>query len=183
MTQRPPPLPPFCLCVRLFVVALVATLASASALAERWYVLSSGSFDARRAFDLDSIAPAPGYLTAMTLRVYVHVGNSTFGCAPPSDCIATSQMTDYYVDCSRWIAAEIRRIPMDLRDKVIAVVEAPYPAWFALDAYASDLKRDRGRGVMERIPLELRHREVLLFCSLYNSGRLNAAMTAGAPQR
>ena len=64
--------------------------------------------------------------------VYVHNGINTFSCSPPGDCIATSQLTYYYVDCGSMLAAEIRRIPMNLRDKVIATIDAPFPVWFPL---------------------------------------------------
>ena len=170
-------------CLLPLAILLTALLASGPVIAERWYVLSSGNFDARRAFDLDSIAPAPGYPTAMTLRVYVHVGIGTFPCGPPSDCIATSQITDYYVDCARLMAAEMYRVPMDLREKVVAVVVAPYPDWFALYPAMSYFDRDEGRVVTDYQRLDPRHHEVRAFCTLYNAGKLNDALTAGAVPR
>ncbi len=170
-------------CMLPLAILFTALLASGPAIAERWYYLSTGNFDARSAFDLDSIAPAPGYPTAMTLRVYVHAGIGTFGCGPPNDCIATSQVTDYHVDCGRLMAAEMHRVPMDLREKVIAVIVAPYPDWFELFPTRSYLDRDEGRVVTEALYVKPRHREVRAFCSLYNAGNLNEALTAGAVQR
>lgn len=81
------------------VIVLFSVLFAGTAVAERWYILSAGTFDARSAFDLDSITPAPGYPSAIAVLVYVHSGINTFGCSPPGDCIATSQLTYYYVDC------------------------------------------------------------------------------------
>jgi hypothetical protein len=170
-------------CLLPLAILITALLASGPAIAERWYFLSSGSFDARRAFNLDSIAPAPGYPTAMTLRVYVHVGIGTFPCGPPSNCLATSQITDYYVDCGRLTAAEMYRVPMDLREKIVAVIVAPYPDWFALYPAVSYFDRDEGRVVTDYERLDPRHHEVRAFCTLYNAGRLNAALRAGAAQR
>ena len=169
--------------LRVLLVA-IATLAFAlPASGERWYVLSSGNFDARQAFDVDSIAQAPGFPTALTLRVYVHVGIGTFECSPPSDCIATSQLTDYYVDCARMVAAEIRRVPMNLRDKVIAVIDAPYPAWVSLAPVRVYYDRDEGRVVAEALWLDSPHGEVRAFCTLLNAGRLHEVLGWGPPMR
>lgn len=165
--------------LRLLIVAVAAWTAASPVSAERWYVLSSGNFDARRAFDLDSIAPAPGFPSALTLRVHVHVGIGMLRCAPPSDCIATSQFTDYYVDCARLIAAEMRRVPVDLRDRVVAVIEAPYPEWFWLFPVNTYFDRDEGRVVTDVVPVDPRHNEVRAFCALLNAGRLHEALGWG----
>lgn len=182
MTANRSPLPMLAR-LHLLLVAIATMAVAVPACGERWYVLSSGNFDARQAFDLDSIAQAPGYPTALTLRVYVHVGIGTFGCAPPSDCIATSQLTDYYVDCARLVAAEIRRVPMNLRDKVIAVVDAAYPDWFPLSPVHVYYDRDEERVVSEALPVPVRHREVQAFCGLLNAGRLHQALGWGPPSR
>jgi len=117
----------------------------------------------------------------MTLRVYVHVGIGTFGCGPPNDCIATSQITDYYVDCGRLVAAEMHRVPMDLREKVIAVVVAPFPDWFLLYPTIRYVD-DEGRVVTEAGRIDPRHREVRAFCALHSAGRLNQALTPTRPE-
>ena len=158
------------------VAILLATLVSGAALAERWYIMSSGTFDARTAVDLDSIAPVRGYLGTISVLLYVHSGINTFGCSPPRDCIATSQLTYYYVDCQSLQAAEIRRIPMDLRDKVIAVVEATHLTWFPLIRRYIDRDADREEGARVRSEIDDRHRELLGFCALYSAGKLNAAL-------
>ena len=165
------------------VIVLFSVLFAGTAIAERWYILSAGTFDARTAVDLDSITPAPGYPSAITVLVYVHSGINTFGCSPPSDCIATSQLTYYYVDCGTLLAAEIRRIPMNLRDKVIAVIDAPFPVWFPLIRSYIDPDRDEESPRRIRREIDLRHRDVLLFCGLYSAGKLNDALTSDAPLR
>jgi hypothetical protein len=164
------------------VIVLLSVLFAGTAIAERWYILSAGTFDARTAVDLDSIAPAPGYPSAIAVLVYVHAGISTFGCSPPSDCIATSQLTYYYVDCATMMAAEIRRIPMNLRDKVIAIIDAPYPAWFSLVFDDTDSDRDPESGRRTR-KIQQRHREVRSFCGLYTTGKLNEALKSGSTLR
>ena len=159
------------------VAVLLAMLVSSTAIAERWYIMSSGTFDARTAVDLDSIAPVPGYPGTISVLVYVHNGINTFGCSPPLDCIATSQLTYYYVDCRSLQAAEIRRIPMDLREKVIAVVETAQVVWFPLIRRYIDRDADREGGSRVRSEIDERHRELLGFCGLYNAGKLSATLT------
>ena len=162
----------------MHVVAVVlAMLVSSTALAERWYIMSSGTFGAQTAVDLDSIAPLPGYPGSISVLVYVHNGINTFGCSPPLNCIATSQLTYYYVDCRSLQAAEIRRVPMDLREKVVAVVEPVQVTWFPLIRRYIDRDADRENGSRVRAEIDERHRELLGFCGLYNAGKLGATLT------
>jgi len=169
-----------------FVIVLFSVLSAGTAIAERWYILSSGSFDAVGAFDLDSITPAPGYPTAIALWVYVHRGIETFDCSPPVNCIATSQLTYYYVDCGRMQAAEIRRIPMNLRGKVIEMIDAPTAAWFPL---VWRYRLYRGEDLDEWYTperartMDRRYREVGSFCALYNAGAVDQALKSYAPLR
>ena len=81
---------------------LIGVLFAGTAIADRWYILWSGPFDAMGAVELDSIAQAPEYPSAIAVWVYVHRGVQTFDCSPPTNCIATSQLTHYYADCGRW---------------------------------------------------------------------------------
>ena len=65
---------------------------------------------------------------------------------------------------------------MDLRDKVIAVIEAPYPDWFSLAPVRTYYDRDEERVVSEALRIDPRHREVQAFCSLLNAGRMHQAL-------
>ena len=174
------------------VIVLFSVLFAGTAVAERWYTLWAGTFDARVAVELDSIAPAPEYPSAMAVWIYVHHGISTFDCSPPSNCFATSQLTHYYVDCTQMQAAVIRRVPMNLRGKVVETIDERILTWFPLVRQYHWYDRDEDddawkwntpRRFVERRPtpteerLATRHRgEVLVFCARYNAGAVNDAL-------
>ena len=65
---------------------------------------------------------------------------------------------------------------MDLRDKVIAVVETPHVAWFPRIRRYIDRDADREEGTRVRSEIDERHRELLGFCALYSAGKLSAAL-------
>ncbi len=165
------------------VIALFSVLFAGTAIAERWYVLWTGTFDAHGAVELESITPAPEYPSAMALWVYVHHGINTFDCSPPVNCLATSQLTYYYVDCGRMQAAVIRRIPMNLRGKVVEIVDSPVPAWFSLVWAHREEEDDGWRTQARKRSIEQRHREIRFFCGLYNAGAVNEALRSYAPLR
>jgi hypothetical protein len=150
------------------VIALIGVLFAGTAIAERWYILWSGTFGALGAVELDSIAHAPEYPSAIAVWVYVHRGVQTFDCSPPTNCIATSQLTHYYADCGRMVAAEIRRIPMNLRGKVLATIDSPIPIWFSI--VRAVVERDSDGEIRREI--QPRDLELLSFCMNYNAGKV-----------
>lgn len=72
---------------------------------------------------------------------------------------------------------------MNLRDKVIATIDAPFPAWFSLIWDHMDSDRDGESTRLKKREIERRHREVRLFCGLYSAGKLNEALKSNAPLR
>jgi hypothetical protein len=150
------------------VMLLIGVLFAGTAAAERWYILWSGPFDAMGAVELDSIAQSPEYPSAIAVWVYVHRGIQTFDCSPPTNCIATSQLTHYYADCRKMVAAEIRRIPMDLRGKEVATIDSRLPAWFSI--VAIDVERDSDGEIRREI--QPRDPALLSFCMQYNAGKV-----------
>jgi len=145
------------------VILLIGVLFAGTAIADRWYILWSGPFDAMGAVELDSIAQAPEYPSAIAVWVYVHRGVQTFDCSPPTNCIATSQLTHYYADCGKMVAAEIRRIPMNLRGKVVATIDSPIPTWFSI--VQVDVERDSDGEIRREI--QPRDPALLSFCMQY----------------
>jgi len=147
---------------------LIGLLFAGTATAERWYILWSGPFDAMGAVELDSIAQAPEYPGAIAVWVYVHRGVQTFDCSPPTNCIATSQLTRYYTDCRKMLAAEIRRIPMNLRGTVVATIDSPSPTWFSI--VRVEAERDSDGEIRREIqPHDL---ALLSFCMQYNARKI-----------
>ncbi len=164
------------LIARILIVLFSALLAN-TAIAERWQILWTGNFGAQGAIELDSITPAPEYPSAMGFWFYVHRGIDTFDCSPPTNCLATSQLTYYYVDCGRMQAAVIRRIPMNLRGKVVEIIDAPVPVWFSLVWHPG--RRDRRGEDLE--VWERHHREARYFCGKYDVGLVDRALKSYVP--
>lgn len=150
------------------VTLLIGALFWGTAAAERWYILWSGPFDAMGALELESIVRVPEYPSAIAVWVYVHRGIETFDCSPPSNCIATSQLTHYYADCGKMVAAEIRRIPMNLRGTVVATLASPIPTWLPIVRVGVERDSD---GEM-RGEIQPHDPALLSFCTQYNAGKV-----------
>ena len=150
------------------VMLLIGVLFAGTAAAERWYILWSGPFDAMGAVELDSIAQSPEYPSAIAVWVYVHRGIQTFDCSPPTNCIATAQLTHYYADCRKMVAAEIRRIPMNLRGNVVATIDSRIPTWFSI--FGTHVERDSDGEI--RREMQPRDPDLLSFCRQYNAGKV-----------